>query len=141
LPDVLKNKLAVSDKGTLKVDPVTLQTSVDGVFAGGDLVTGGGTVIESVADGEKAAVSIDRLLRGEDMRKDRFVVKGERHEVPYIDPSEEVKPTKRPEQATLSMVKRLQAFTEVEMGYTKSQAMFEAGRCLRCDRKESEVVQ
>jgi NADPH-dependent glutamate synthase beta subunit-like oxidoreductase len=37
------------------------------------------------------------------------------------------------------MEKRLQAFGEVELGYTKTQAMAEANRCLRCDRKENEV--
>ena len=101
-------------------------------------MTGGGTVIESVTDGEKGAVSIDRFLRGEPLEKERFIVKGQRKEVPYIDPSEEIKKTPRPDQAKLSMEKRLQAFAEVEMGYSKSQAIFEAGRCLRCDRKESE---
>ena len=99
---------------------------------------GGGTVIDSVADGEKAATSIDRYLKNEDLFKDRYVIKGERKAVEYIDPSKDVKEKCRIKHAQLSMEKRLQAFTEVDLGYGKSQAMEEADRCLRCDKKEAE---
>ncbi len=129
--------LAANDNGTVKTDKYSLATSLDGVFAGGDLVSGGGTVIESVADGERAAISIERYLTGADMQMDRFVIKGERKVVDYIDPLKEVKPKSRVSHAKLSMNKRLQAFTEVELGYAKSQACDEADRCLRCDRKEA----
>ena len=67
------------------------------------------------------------------------MVKGERKEASYIDPGAEVKNKSRFAQAKMSMEKRLQAFGEVERGYTKTQAMAEANRCLRCDRKEKEV--
>jgi len=50
---------------TLQVDPDTLRTSRDGVFAGGDAVTGPASVIEAIAAGRKAAISIDRYLGGE----------------------------------------------------------------------------
>ena len=139
--ELSKDKLIMTDWDTVAVDKRTLGTNIPWVFAGGDVVTGGGTVIESVADGEKAAVSIDRYLRGargEELAKDRYVVKGERKAVPYIDPAKEVKEKHRIKHAKLSMEKRLQAFTEVELGYTKSQAMEECDRCLRCDKKEAE---
>ncbi|MCX5713291.1 MAG: FAD-dependent oxidoreductase, partial [Candidatus Omnitrophica bacterium] len=136
LPKDLSKELIFTDRGTLSVDPVSLQTNIKDIFAGGDMVTGGSTVIDSIAQGEKAAISIDRFLRGKDLYKERFVIKGERKEVSYIDPSVEVKTEHRPIQAKLSMGKRLQAFGEVELGYSKSQAVFEANRCLRCDRKE-----
>jgi NADPH-dependent glutamate synthase beta subunit-like oxidoreductase len=58
-------------RGTVHADPVTLETGLKGVFAGGDLVTGPGTMIDSMAQGRKAAISIDRYLRGEDLLRER----------------------------------------------------------------------
>jgi len=139
--ELSKDKLIMTDWDTVSVDKRSLATNIPWVFAGGDVVTGGGTVIESIADGEKAAVSIDRYLkgeRGEDLYKNRYVVKGERKLVPYLDSSKGVKEKYRIKHAKLSMEKRLQAFTEVDLGYTKSQSMEEADRCLRCDKKEAE---
>jgi NADH-quinone oxidoreductase subunit F len=139
LPGKLAKMLSSTEWGTLAVDPITLQTNIKDIFAGGDLVTGGGTVIDSIAQGEKAAISIARFFSGKDLHQDRFVIKGERKAVSYIDPRAEVKSGCRLAQAKMSMEKRLQAFGEVELGYTKTQAMAEANRCLRCDRKENEV--
>ena len=58
--DALK---AVSN-GLIKADPVTLQTGIKSIFAGGDVVSGPATVIEALAAGKKAAISIDRYLKG-----------------------------------------------------------------------------
>jgi NADPH-dependent glutamate synthase beta subunit-like oxidoreductase len=49
--------------GLVKVDPETLATSRTGVFAAGDLVNGGTTVVQALAEGKKAGVAIDRFLR------------------------------------------------------------------------------
>ena len=57
--------LKTSRKGTLEVDPNTLQTSVSGVFAGGDVVSGAATVISAMGQAKKAAASINKFLRGE----------------------------------------------------------------------------
>ena len=51
-----------TDKGLLWVDKETLQTSVPGVFAAGDIISGGGTVVQAIADGVKAAESIIKML-------------------------------------------------------------------------------
>jgi len=58
-------------EGAISVDPVTLQTNDPDIFAGGDAVTGPRTVIEAIEAGKQAAVSIDRYLRGKDLRKGR----------------------------------------------------------------------
>ncbi|MDO8785645.1 MAG: FAD-dependent oxidoreductase, partial [Syntrophales bacterium] len=63
--------LSTTARGTIKVDPLTLQTSREGVFAGGDAVTGPGIAIDAVAAGKEAALSIDRYLRGEDLSAGR----------------------------------------------------------------------
>lgn len=58
LPD-----LKVSRWGTLEVDPETFQTSIPDIFAGGDIVRGGATVILAMGDGRKAAKSMDEYIR------------------------------------------------------------------------------
>ncbi len=48
--------------GTIRVDPETGATSMKGVFAGGDAVTGPGWAIDAIAAGKKGAISIDQYL-------------------------------------------------------------------------------
>ncbi|UCB43631.1 MAG: FAD-dependent oxidoreductase [Dehalococcoidales bacterium] len=67
LPEGLKS----TERGTVHVNPHTLQTNVVGVFAGGDVVTGPRDVVGAIAAGKEAAVSIDRYLSGMDLREDR----------------------------------------------------------------------
>ena len=55
--------LKFTKRYTLEVDPETLETTSPGIFAGGDIVTGGATVISAMGAGRKAAHSIDQYLR------------------------------------------------------------------------------
>ena len=50
--------IETDERGLIRVDPDTMATSVVGVFAGGDVVSGGGTVVAAVADGKRAAKAI-----------------------------------------------------------------------------------
>ena len=61
----------LSDWGTLRVDPVTLQSGDPDIFAGGDAVTGPRTVVEAIGAGKEAALSIDRFLQGLDLHQGR----------------------------------------------------------------------
>src|SRR6202011_3192269 len=54
----------VSPRGLIAVNPQSLMTTAPGVFAGGDCVFGPRLIIDSVADGKRAAVGIDEFLRG-----------------------------------------------------------------------------
>ena len=54
--------LATNDRGYLEVDPATQMTSVPGVFAGGDIVTGSATVILAMGAGRRAAAGIRAYL-------------------------------------------------------------------------------
>lgn len=67
-------------RGRVLVDEVTLQTNKEGVFAGGDLVLGPSTVIESIATGRRAAIMIDLYLKGK-LEKAREVL---------LDPSKHI---------------------------------------------------
>ena len=62
IPSSMK-ELEVSRWGTIKVDPDSMHSSVDGIFAGGDIVRGGATVILAMGDGRKAAGAMDRYLK------------------------------------------------------------------------------
>lgn len=58
--------LVTTDRGTVVVDPETGATSIPGVFAGGDIASGGATVILALAAGRRAAAAIDEWLAAED---------------------------------------------------------------------------
>ena len=112
------------------MDPVTLETNIEGVFAGGDAVTGPWIVIEAMGAGRKAALSIDRYLSGEDMRIDR---EGEGTQESEIEVDiEGVKPQKRTKVSTSSLDERKDNFKEVVLGFGEEEATAEAKRCLAC---------
>jgi NADH-quinone oxidoreductase subunit F len=117
----------------IQVDPDTLATPKEGVFAGGDAVTGPASVIEAIAHGRQAAISIDRYLGGQgDIDEKLAPPEGE------VAPLEEVEEKWRPQAPTLPLKQRLSGFNQVELGYSEEMAIEEAGRCLRCDLEEYE---
>ena len=59
------SKIELSSRGLISVDRNNLMTSAPGIFAGGDCVFGPRLIIDSVADGKRAAVGIDEFLRGQ----------------------------------------------------------------------------
>ena len=113
-----------------EADPLTLQTNIKDIFAGGDAVTGPDTVIAAMAAGRKAAISIDRYLSGKDMRRgrDKEGTQISEIEVDY----DGVKPEKRIKAATLSLDARKRNFREVVLGFSEEEAINEAKRCLAC---------
>lgn len=62
-------ELQTTKHGTIVVDPETMETSVPGIFAGGDIVSGAATVISAMGQAKTAAVSIHRYLSGEPLKK------------------------------------------------------------------------
>ena len=114
--------------GTLVVDPVTMRTSMDRVWAGGDCVTGAATVIQAIGAGQKAAAAIDRFLGGKgELPVDEGITD-------YAAKSRRV--GKRPKPRVLSPAKRRRGFGEIVTAITPAQACREARRCLRCDLEE-----
>jgi len=131
-PDLsfLRNRLAITRWGTIEVDPVTLVTSMDGIFSAGDAVTGPKTFIEALAAGRKAATSIDRYLRGEDLKSPRDLEETEAGFV-WVD-IEKVEPQARVEHPTLPPQHRKKDFREVNLLPDQEEITQEAGRCLHC---------
>lgn len=66
-PDLtfLPTNIQITKAGTIAVDPFTMETSMPGVFAGGDVVSGPATVVEAIVAGKRAASSIERYIKGE----------------------------------------------------------------------------
>ncbi|HEX74496.1 MAG TPA: NADH-quinone oxidoreductase subunit NuoF [Dehalococcoidia bacterium] len=118
---------------TFVVDPVTLSTQRAGVFAAGDDVTGPATVIEAMAAGKKAAISIDKYLKGEDMRANRLGESKKSIDVPWEE--ELVETGTRQVMPALPPEKRITDLREVNLGFSEEMAIKEARRCLRCDLK------
>ena len=129
-PDALLTKLEPTQYGSLEVNPITLQTNVKNVFGGGDVALGGGTVIEAVAAGKEAAISIDRFLSKADLVEGReeFLKPIENIEVDEAA----LKTRYTPKERMLSMTKRKSTFNEVELGFNQATAVAEASSCLSC---------
>jgi len=132
LPD--KFGLSAGRGGRVKVDPDTLATSMEGVYAGGDVVTGPASVIEAIAAGRQAAISIDKYLGGEGNIDE--VLAPPEEEVSAFD-IEEVEGEKyRPPLKMLPLAERVTCFAKVVLGFDEEKAIEETKRCLRCDLEE-----
>ena len=122
--------LTATGEGLIKVDPITLETSIRGVFAGGDVYYGPQTVVEAIGSGKEASVSIDRYLRGLDLYTGR-----EARDAKLTSITEPVKdtydPTPRADIVWLPVEERM-GLDEVQLGLSEKTALQEAKRCITC---------
>jgi len=125
--------LKFSKWNTIETDPETLYTSVEGVFAGGDVVSGPNTVTGAMAHGKRAAQMIDKYIRGEKLEVKYEVTRPCTYEDAVALTDEEIKSLKRPEMPSIPVDQRIESFKEVELGFSEEAAITEAKRCLRCD--------
>ncbi len=122
--------LSLNPDGTIHADPETGQTNRAKVFAGGDAVTGPAIAIEAIAAGRRAALAIDRYLRGLPLRVwEPYVHK--KPEVTRVD-LEEVHEAPRIQPRVLPPEVRVRNFRPFESRFTRAQAQAEAKRCLEC---------
>ncbi len=118
-----------SNHGIIEADPVTLETGVEGFFAGGDIVTGPASIVEAVHHGNEAAISISRYLEGKDIRAGR---EESIDELPLKDLPKYVEEKPRAVMPIIAAKERIESFREFELGFTEEQAIAEATRCLEC---------
>jgi heterodisulfide reductase subunit A-like polyferredoxin len=121
-----------TERGSIKVDPLTMETSECGVFAGGDTVSGPASVIEAVAAGKRAAESIEKYLNGRDMRSNRFddTIKPLPDEL--LPKTDKVEKKTRRTSEELPVAQRHGNFREIELCFSEEDAIAEAERCLNC---------
>jgi formate dehydrogenase (NADP+) beta subunit len=119
------------------LDANTMQSTLPHVFFGGDAAFGPKNIITAVAHGHEAAVSIDRLLHGEDVRtrppphvnlvsQKMGIHQWSYDNAPTLDLRHAV-PWEKAEKALKSIA------VEVELGFDLKAAVHEARRCLNCD--------
>ncbi len=116
--------------GSIPVDKGTMMTSRDGVFAGGDVVSGPASVIKAISAGRRAAASIDRYLGGDGII-DQILVPRE-NDNPCIGSKESFAILKRAIRKTLPVKERLKGFHQVDFCFEEDTAVDESSRCLRC---------
>ncbi len=125
--DGSKGRIAVSE---------TFVTGDEGVFAGGDVVSGPDSIIGAIAQGRKAASAMDAYLGG-DGNIDEILATPE-DEITLPPFLLDIKP--RNEMDILKPWERLKGFEQVEKGLSDLAIAAEAGRCLNCDARKFEVV-
>ena len=122
-----------SPRGTLEVNPDTLQTSLPHIFAAGDAVSGPATVIEAVAAGHRAVEAIEHYLANAEMAE---VIVQKAASNPDKQSWQAI-PENAPEKnraipAHLAVASRVTSFEEIEQGLLETQARQESHRCLNC---------
>jgi heterodisulfide reductase subunit A-like polyferredoxin len=123
-----ESKIKATPGGWIVADSLTLATGEEGIFAGGDAVTGPKSGVEAIAHGHEAAISIERYLAGLDLKKDREKTK----EPAAPLPAGQHPRLKRVPQRVINMEKRLSSFEEFCLPYNEEEAKREADRCLNC---------
>ncbi|MEW6197655.1 MAG: NADH-quinone oxidoreductase subunit NuoF [Planctomycetota bacterium] len=118
--------------GFIAADPVTRQTSLPWLFAGGDAVVGPWSVVGAIADGEKAAVGIDTFFNG---KSDAFWRVEQKCDT-FFDPDADPVQYPRAKMQLIPVNKRRNNFQEVELPWSEAVARREAKRCLRCDFRQ-----
>jgi len=128
-----RGDLAVK-RGSLTANPLTQETAITGVFAGGDCETGPDTVVRAVGAGRRAAESIGMFLRGEPVLPQQKPYNCSKGELDEIDPAEyaDVGRSPRAKQRVLDAGVRIKSFDEIESVLDEDAAKKEAARCLSC---------
>ncbi len=132
---VASGLVELTPEGGIQVDRVRGVTTVPRVFAGGDCVSGGATVIEAIGAGQRAAVAIDRMLGG----SGRLPATGG---LTLRRPTEKEleKSVPRAREGVLNPKERGSSFAEVLLGLSPDGACAESCRCLRCDLERAEAL-
>jgi NADPH-dependent glutamate synthase beta subunit-like oxidoreductase/ferredoxin len=123
--------IELTARGTIKVDPNTLKTTAEGVFAGGDVAFGPRIAIEAVANGKRAATAIDNFLRSADGSSTDESIQVSVLDTFDYNQYEDFEKIPRVPIPALKIDRRV-GIAEVETGYDEALATLEAKRCLRC---------
>jgi NADPH-dependent glutamate synthase beta subunit-like oxidoreductase len=119
--------------GIITVDPESLATSAEGIYAGGDVAFGPRNLIDAIGDGRRAAASIHRWITGTEPPRPSL---SGRRMLPIVSVNRGPEAGAYTERGRLRVpaepTGRRIGSPEVELGFTEDQARLEAGRCLQC---------
>ena len=144
-----EEQININPNRTVKVDENTLATNAPGIFACGEVAHNPSSIIESIADGRKAAENIDKYFGGDGVLEP---VEAQRltgsypdfssgidkpidipKANPYLGRDESFAGYQRIKMPCSAPDKRINNFDPVETGFNDRQAKEESGRCLQCD--------
>jgi heterodisulfide reductase subunit A-like polyferredoxin len=124
-------EVSLSRRGTIEIDAQTGATNVEGVFAGGDTVSGPAYVIDAIAGGKRAARSIHQYLSGQPVQGEAAWKEPEKFSQAERDEHKKRFATRNRVKMREEPVKnRVQDFREVALGYSAEEGREEASRCL-----------
>ncbi len=122
--------LNTAGNSTIIVNPLTLETALPGVFAGGDAVTGSKDIVSAMAAGLRSAESIDRYIRGVSLSEGRSL---EPLTVVKVDVTQKTAAKyHRVKMPALATNKRKVGHSETNLGLSADMAEKESLRCLDC---------
>lgn len=130
-PDVTEDFGLTLDRGRIAADEKNCQTSVEGIFAAGDGVTGTASVIKAIAGAREAVVQIDRYLGGDGIIDENL--SPEQIADPCIGKEEGFSKKERVAPQIEAAAVRCHNFDLMDHGFDAEMAGCEAGRCLQCD--------
>jgi NADPH-dependent glutamate synthase beta subunit-like oxidoreductase len=127
-----KMGLDVTNAGAIKVDENSLQTNQPGIFACGEAAHNPSSVIQAIAEGKKVALSIDKFLGGnyQPTTNNQQLTTN-----PLFGRDEGFASWQRVKMPTRPIAERVKDFGQIEKGFSQSEAIKEASRCLQCDMR------
>jgi len=126
-----ESKIKISTSGLIQTKKGTLETNIPGIYAGGEVTSSPGSVVDAIEMGQKAASSIDKYLGGNGEIEDIFIEPDIPN--PNLGRDEAFYDKQRVQMPLLSSEERQNSFSEIELGFDELLALEEANRCLRCD--------
>ncbi len=127
-----ETQIIIGKDWRIQVDPQTFMTDQPGVFAAGDVTTRSQmSAIEAIGMGKKMARAVDSYVRMGSLK----TVSENTEQIPVAQRTfgpEELRPKPAIPVPTISLSERLQSFDEVEQGFSETDAVLEAKRCLAC---------
>ena len=130
---VKSSELKFTKWNTIDADPETFCTGIDGVFAGGDVVTGPDSITIAISHGKIAATMIDKYVQGKPLEREYSVTQPAMRVEAVELTEEEIDDQTVAEIPVLPVEERKLNFKEVELGFTEDVAVKESKRCFRCD--------
>ncbi|MFX0018548.1 MAG: FAD-dependent oxidoreductase [Promethearchaeota archaeon] len=129
--DVATNNKLEKERNKIKVNEVTFETNIPGVFAGGDIISNSKAVaIAAIAHGKEAAFSINRYLKGESLIEGRFKIENSFFTGPKKPPKDY---SLKPETLNDATEEISWSFEEIDKIFNEDMALQEARRCLSCN--------